>query len=209
VKRRLAAVFPTAVTASATAFAPVAWSVQTLGHATSGTFPAGGPVTAGVGGGPGGAGGGRLGGQDGGRFSPGGTLAGGAPPGPGAGAGPGGGDSRSLTSALAYIRAHGGGTLAVSSQNGAASAAIIESDAGIVAIGGFSGRESQVSAAWLADRVESGQIRWVLTGDGDGPGRDGRVGSSDVMAAVQATCTPVAAVDGLYDCRGMAGALRA
>ena len=33
-------------------FAPAAWSLQTLGHATSGTFPAGGPATTGFGGGP-------------------------------------------------------------------------------------------------------------------------------------------------------------
>ena len=33
------------------AIAPAVWSAQTLGHATSGTFPAGGPQTAGMGGG--------------------------------------------------------------------------------------------------------------------------------------------------------------
>src|SRR4051794_6925913 len=38
--------------------APAAWSVETLGHATEGTFPAGGPANAG-GGGPGGLRGGR------------------------------------------------------------------------------------------------------------------------------------------------------
>ena len=32
------------------------------------------------------------------------------------------------------------------------------------AIGGFSGRESEVDAAWLAEAVESGKVRWVLTG---------------------------------------------
>ncbi len=50
--------------------APATWSVQTLGHATSGTFPAGGPANAGggfggPGGGPGGGGGGFGGGQGG------------------------------------------------------------------------------------------------------------------------------------------------
>ena len=34
--------------------APAAWAFQTLGHATSGTFPAGGPASAAFGGGPGG-----------------------------------------------------------------------------------------------------------------------------------------------------------
>src|SRR5436190_12975089 len=48
--------------------APATWSVQTLGHAASGTFPAGGPVTAPFAGGPPGGGGfgggGPFGGQD-------------------------------------------------------------------------------------------------------------------------------------------------
>jgi hypothetical protein len=38
---------------------------------------------------------------------------------------------------------------------------------------------------------------------------DGRTGSSTVMAAVQATCTAVSGVDGLYDCSGAASALAA
>src|SRR5436190_3699465 len=41
--------------------APASWAVQTLGHATSGTFPAGGPATASFAGGPGGGGGGPAG----------------------------------------------------------------------------------------------------------------------------------------------------
>src|SRR5262249_59183309 len=36
--------------------APASWAVQTLGHATEGTFPAGGPATVGFGGVPGGGG---------------------------------------------------------------------------------------------------------------------------------------------------------
>jgi hypothetical protein len=64
-----------------------------------------------------------------------------------------------------------------------------------------------VSVSWLAQAVQSGQIRWVLTdGNSGGPGRDGRVGSSKVMAAVAATCKPTS-VSGLYDCQGMASAL--
>ena len=60
--------------------APAAWSVQTLGHATSGTFPAGGPANAGggFGGGPGGGGG--RGGFRGGPPQGGGNF-GGPPPG--------------------------------------------------------------------------------------------------------------------------------
>src|SRR5919198_1438144 len=44
--------------------APASWAVQTLGHATQGTFPAGGPASASFGG-PGGPGRGRLGGPPG------------------------------------------------------------------------------------------------------------------------------------------------
>ncbi|HEX3279083.1 MAG TPA: glycosyltransferase family 39 protein, partial [Thermoleophilaceae bacterium] len=148
--------------------APGAWAFQTLGHATSGTFPAGGPASASFGGGgagPGGrgfAGGGgppgmTQGGSAQGGFPPGlaqgGTSQGGTGPGfgPGAGGGvPFGGNNQSLTQALAYVEAHGGGTLAVSSQSGAAGQ-LISKGANVAAIGGFSGRESQVSISWLAD----------------------------------------------------------
>jgi len=212
--------------------APAVWATQTLGHTTQGTFPAGGPTSASAGGfgggGPGGARGGftrRRGTPPAGIGGP--PGAGGAPP-TGAGAVPGngtaggttpnaggprggglgGGDTQSITAALTYIKSHGGGTLAVSSQNGGASSTIIESGADVVAIGGFSGRESQVSADWLADRVESGEIRYVLTIGGGGPGGDSRVGSSDVMAKVADTGRGVSSVSGLYDVSGTAAELR-
>ena len=172
-------------------FAPAAWSLQTLGHATSGTFPAGGPATTGFGGGP--------------MAGPGG---GGGPPAGGGGGNPFGGDSQSLSAAIAYAQDNGGGTIAVSSQSGAAGQ-LITSGADVAAIGGFSGRESQVTTAWLADAVERGQIRWVLADTGgNGMGNDGRIGSSEVMAAVAQVGTPVTGVDGLYDLQGQAEALR-
>ncbi|MEO8687120.1 MAG: glycosyltransferase family 39 protein [Solirubrobacteraceae bacterium] len=174
--------------------APAAWAVQTLGHSSNGTFPAG-AIPGGTAPGAGGTNGSGPAQKTPGAGGPGGGL--------------GGGDSRSITSALSYIKAHGGGTLAVSSQNGGAATTIINSGADVVAIGGFSGRESQVTAAWLADRVASGEIRYVLTtGDGGGPGGDSRVGSSDVMAKVASTCRAVSSVSGLYDCADQAKALR-
>jgi 4-amino-4-deoxy-L-arabinose transferase-like glycosyltransferase len=232
--------------ALATAFAvlliaPASWSVQTLNHPTSGTFPAGGPVSASMGGGFGGGGGGF--GRGGGGFGGGGRFGGappagavpgappagavpGAPPAgaptgaPPAGAGQGGmrfggggafgGNSAGLNTALAYAKAHGGGTVAVSSQEGA-SASIITSGANVAAIGGFSGRESEVSVSWLANEVQSGNIRWVI-GDSGGGGmpNDTRVGASKVLTAVAQTCKKVT-VNGvtLYDCQGQATALRA
>jgi hypothetical protein len=190
--------------------APAAWSVQTLGHPTSGTFPAGGSATASFGGGRGGPGGGgmRLG-------PPPGALTMRPPGGPGGGgfggpAGGGfGGNSQYLTQALAYVQQHGGGTIGVSSQTGA-SATIISSGAKVAGLGGFSGRESEVSVSWLAGAVRSGQIRWVLADSGGmgGPGRDGRVGSSKVMTAVAATCKKTS-VPSLYDCQGSAAGLAA
>jgi hypothetical protein len=121
-----------------------------------------------------------------------------------------GGNSASLTTALAYIKANGGGTLAVSSQS-AAAAAIISSDANVAGIGGFSGRESAVTPAWLADEVRQGKIRWVLSdGAGGGLRNDGRTGSTTAMAAVAAACKSVDA-NGvtLYDCAGQSAALAA
>ncbi len=175
--------------------APAAWAAQTLGHATSGTFPAGGPATAGLAGG----GGGPMAGGGGPAAPPGGATQGGG--------NPFGGNSQSLSDAVAYAQENGGGTIAVSSQSGAAGQ-LIGSGADVAAIGGFSGRESQVSTAWLADAVERGQIRWVLTDTSNGIGNDGRIGSSEVMAAVEQVGTPVSGIDGLYDLQGQADALR-
>jgi 4-amino-4-deoxy-L-arabinose transferase-like glycosyltransferase len=205
--------------------APASWAVQTLGHSTNGTFPAGGPASAGM------AGGGRFGGGPGGG-APGGSRQFGAPPsaggfggttgsttgrgGPGAGGMGGGfgGDSAGLTQALSYVRQHGGGTIAVSSQQGAATS-IITSDASVAGIGGFSGRESEVNAQWLAEMVRSGRIRWVVASDSGGfGGNDGRVGSSKVMAAVEQVGKKVTVSSGsstitLYDLSGKADALAA
>jgi 4-amino-4-deoxy-L-arabinose transferase-like glycosyltransferase len=180
--------------------APATWAAQTLGHATSGTFPAGGPASQGMGfGGPGGGPGGARGRA---AFSPNGGTAGGF-----GGGGMFGADSN-LTAAVAYAESHGGGTVAVSSQQGAADT-IIRSGANVAALGGFSGRESDVSASWLAQAVRDGRIRYVLTGGDGGPmGNDGRVGSSALMAIVQKAGTQTS-VSGLYDLQGKAAAITA
>jgi hypothetical protein len=173
--------------------APAVWSVQTLGHATSGTFPTGGSASQGMGG----------------RFGGGGGFGGGGPGGGGFARGAGGGDSQSISAALAYIDAHGGGTLAVSSQSGGTGQTITQTGADIAGIGGFSGRESEVSVAWLADAVEQGQIKWVLTSGRGGFGApDGRTGSTTAMSAVEQVGTQTS-VSGLYSLSGKADALRA
>jgi 4-amino-4-deoxy-L-arabinose transferase-like glycosyltransferase len=156
--------------------APASWSAQTLGHATNGTFPAGGPASAGFGGG--------------GMGEP-----------PGAAPPRLGGNSASLTSALAYVKAHGGGTIGVSSQQGAA-ASIIESGADVAGLGGFSGRESDVTVAWLEQAVAKGRIRWVLVDGNTGMGpQDGRTGATTVMDWVRAHGEKVTSA-GLYDLSG-------
>jgi 4-amino-4-deoxy-L-arabinose transferase-like glycosyltransferase len=242
--------------------APSVWALDTLGHAASGTFPAGGPASVSAGG-PGGAPGrafARLlrgpGGQARGfAGGPPGTPAGGPPGGPGAppaglaggsearrafgaggagalgggraaGFGAGGrfGGDASLTQVVSYVKRHGGGTIAVSSQSSAASA-IISQGASVAGIGGFSGRESEVGVAWLAQEVSSRHIRWVLADQGGAgsarlPG-DTRAGSRAALAAVAKACTAVKLSSGsagsaggtstvtLYDCRGRAAALTA
>jgi 4-amino-4-deoxy-L-arabinose transferase-like glycosyltransferase len=148
----------------------------------------------------------------------------------GGGGGPVGaplGNNRMVTAAIAYAKAHGGGAVAVSSQSSAASA-IVSDDAEVAGIGGFSGRESDVSVAWLAGEVSREQIRWVLTEGtaSSGPRLPGdtRAGSRKAMTAVTKVCTKVtlasSATSGtgraaggqggesaLYDCRGHAAAL--
>jgi 4-amino-4-deoxy-L-arabinose transferase-like glycosyltransferase len=170
--------------------APATWAAQTLGHPTSGTFPMGGPATTTA-------------------------MGAGPPPGMAGGGGPFGGNATELDAALAYARSHGGGSVAVSSQQGAAGQ-VIRDGSDVVALGGFSGRESQVSVSWLADAVRSGKVRWVVADQSGGPGMgglpgDSRVGSKDVMAAVQSTCRAVTTSSGttLYDCQGYADTLAA
>ena len=104
---------------------------------------------------------------------------------------PGGQD---LSAAIATAEANGGGNIAVSGQQ-SASGSIIEgtgsSEIEVVALGGFSGRESEVDPDWLAERVADGEIRWVLTDQNSMSPADGRVGSSELMTAVTEACDPV------------------
>jgi Dolichyl-phosphate-mannose-protein mannosyltransferase len=208
--------------------APAAWAAETVGHATSSTFPAGGSasVSAGGPGGFGGAPGGRLnrgtgpgrsgfGPPQGFALPPSGSGGGFAPPRPGAGGGPGGfGTSTgSLTAAVRYANQHGGGVIGVSSQSSAATA-IISSNADVAGLGGFSGRESSVSVTWIAQEVAAGRLRWVIvdgTQAGGLPG-DTRTGSQSAMSVVASTCRKVTlSTSGstvtMYDCQGRAAAI--
>ncbi len=193
--------------------APGIWSVNTIGHATSGTFPAGGSSSAsGSMGGPGGGGMRAPGGN--------GQSAGQANRGPGGGMF---GNSSNLSAAVAYAATHGGGTIGVESQSTAAGS-IAADGVDVAGIGGFSGRESTVSVSWLAEAVADGRLRFFLTGDSrGGMGGDTRQGSTAAMAAVAEVCTPVtldttdstnttsttSTSSGFYDCSGKASELAA
>jgi 4-amino-4-deoxy-L-arabinose transferase-like glycosyltransferase len=200
-----------AVALGALLIAPATWATETLGHATSSTFPAGGPADqGGFGGGPGGGGGGRggfRGGNGGGFGGPPQMLQGGGagtssssgqvspPPGFSLGGGtsanatnngaPSGGGmfggNANLTEALSYAEAHGGGTIGVASQQGSAEA-IIASGANVAGLGGFSGSESSPTVQWLAQAVADGRIRYVLTDGGSTSGFGGRDGRAGASA---------------------------
>ncbi len=176
---------------------PAAWAVDTLGHATSSTFPAGGPASAGgFGGGPGGFGGrggarggfaggwpwraafgGRAAGRSG--ASAGGASGGGsvgwqrrcaaAPAACPAGGGMFGGDSSTLRAASRYAASHGGGTVAVESQSSAA-AAIVAGETTWPGSAASPACESSVSASWLAMEVRDGRLRWIVADTGGGFG---------------------------------------
>jgi 4-amino-4-deoxy-L-arabinose transferase-like glycosyltransferase len=137
----------------------------------------------------------------------------------GGGFGAGGfGGGGSLNEVVSYVDAHGGGTIAVSSQSSAATA-IIDEHANVAGIGGFSGRESDPSVRWFAQEVRSGHIRWLLE-DGSfslSSPADGRAAATAVLNAAAQACAPAdtssAASLGLsgllYDCAGKAAALDA
>ena len=172
--------------------APAAWAFDTLGHATSSTFPAGGPENAGSPGGFGGVGGARRGSFPGGRFggAPGSRSSGGGFPGPGRGSfgpgggsagGPGGGTSgrggalggssgggpsfganSTELTAAARYARSHGGGTVGVESQSSAASAIIAGQDNVAGLGGFSGVESAVSVRWLATEVRDGHLRWLL-----------------------------------------------
>jgi 4-amino-4-deoxy-L-arabinose transferase-like glycosyltransferase len=221
-----------AVGVAALLVAPAAFAVDTLGYATNSTFPAGGPQWANSAaspfGGVGGFGGGLglrpfAGAPPRGNPVP---LFGNGASGPAAGTGPrtfrrggfgfgggrgggggGGFGQRVPDSVLRYTAAHGGGTVATEAQSGAAQN-IIEQNAKVAGIGGFSGVESDPSISWLAGEVASSHIRWIYVEASSGDA-DGRAGATAAIGAAEQACAPVSGQTNLYDCAGRAAALRA
>jgi hypothetical protein len=95
----------------------------------------------------------------------------------------------------------------------------------VAGLGGFSGRESSVSAAWIAMEVAHRRLRWVIDDSRqDFRARgDTRTGSQSALAVVTEACpsvtvrTPAAGSGSttatgsvkLYDCRARAAAILA
>jgi 4-amino-4-deoxy-L-arabinose transferase-like glycosyltransferase len=136
-------------------------------------------------------------------------------------AGPGGafgGDSTSLNAEVQYAKTHGGGAIGVESQSTAA-AAILANDANVAGLGGFSGRESAVSAQWLAMEVRNGKLRWLVADSqggfgGGGFGGDSRQGSRAALAIAEqvgkkVTVTANGTTVTMYDLQGKASAILA
>jgi 4-amino-4-deoxy-L-arabinose transferase-like glycosyltransferase len=212
VRRRIATVAVGVAFVSLLA-APTVWSATTFRSAVNGVFPGAGPNylvggTSGVGfrGGPpaGGAGG----------FAPG----GGGNALPAGGGGPVGG-SGDLQAALDYVESHGAASrfgLIVSSEQQAASA-VIDGEP-VAAMGGFTGRETVLTAGYLAQLIRSGEARYFLLGSGGGfagPGGSNNAAVSTVESACRLVPssewagTTATGQSSLYDCAGSAAAILA
>ena len=117
---------------------------------------------------------------------------------------------------MKYANTHGGGAIGVESQSTAA-AAILANDADVAGLGGFSGRESTVSAQWLAMEVRNGRLRWLVddaSGGFGGFGGDSRQGSRAAMAIAERVGTKVTVTANgttitMYDLQGKASAILA
>ncbi len=218
--------------------APAVWAQSTQRAAIDGVTPGAGPsavsgLVAGGGGGFGGFGGGRPRGGFGG-------FGGGAPPGGGFGGGRGGppagggfgrgggggfGGVGGTTQALTYVTAHGAASrfpLIVAGQQNIAS--MVAAGGRIAAMGGFTGRETVMSAGAIARLVAAGDARYFLLSDGTAF-NGGTTGATGAPAAIAASCSTVPAASWgasattggfgggsagtLYDCRGKADAIRA
>ncbi|MGW3347523.1 glycosyltransferase family 39 protein [Nonomuraea rubra] len=188
---------------------PAAYAVTPLQSQINGTNPTAGPSSGRMGfGGPGGTPG-RM--PDGGQFPGGATQPGGNPQDGRTAAtgergsgrtgfmgrgGPGGGVSDELAG---YLVANQGGAtwLAAVSSAQQASGLILSTGKPVIAMGGFTGSDPAMTVDRLRSLVSSGQLRYVLSGSGGGPGR----GNAEVTSWVQQNCTAVDGQDGLYDCK--------
>jgi 4-amino-4-deoxy-L-arabinose transferase-like glycosyltransferase len=231
--------------------APAVWAQSTQRAAINGVTPGAGPsavsgLLAGTGnafGGLGrrfgGGGGPPAGFGRGARTPPTGGFGGAGAPPSGAIGGGGGGGVRTFggggggfggvggtTEALTYVRSHGAASrfpMIVAGQSGISS--LVTSGSRIAAMGGFTGRETVMSAGAVARLVAAGDARYFLLGGGTAF-NGGTSGATGAPAAIAATCRTVSSSvwnaggtstggfgfgsgGTLYDCSGKADALRA
>ena len=172
--------------------APAAWSQTTQLSAVEGTFPGAGPDFV-------------TGLERSGGF--------GAPPG-GGGGGAFGGGADDIAAALRYVERHGATSrfpLIVTSQTEAAQD-VIDGEP-VAAMGGFSGRETVLTNAFLARLVRSGEARYFLLGEsGDfGGGAQQNAGIRTIESACRAVSLSGSSSGGgtLYDCAGRSAAIAA
>ncbi len=168
---------------------PAAWSATALQGAVNGVFPGAGPNF--------------ISGLDASSSTRGLGFGGG-------GFGPGGGGNSSIQTALQYVEAHGATSrfpLIVTSEQEAAPYVIAGEP--VASMGGFTGRETVLTHAFLAKLIRSGEARYFLLGGGGGFGGGPGGGSNTAVQTIESTCTSVSAVSGLYDCAGKADAILA
>ncbi|TMR92081.1 glycosyltransferase family 39 protein, partial [Nonomuraea basaltis] len=142
---------------------PAAYAVTPLQSQVNGTNPTAGPSTGGMGGfgGPGNMGRfpGRVTGQDGGTAA--------ERPSGFTGGGPGGGVSDSMAKYLVANQGTATWLVAVSSAQ-QASSLILSTRKPVLAMGGFTGSDPAMTVDRLKELVASGQLRYVMTGSGQG-----------------------------------------
>ncbi|MGO4595248.1 ArnT family glycosyltransferase [Leifsonia sp. 2TAF2] len=221
--RRTLAAVTIGVTLVAALLGPLAYTLQTVTTAHTGSIVTAGPTVAGAMGGPGG-GRGFGGGAPGGANAPGGTgAAGGTPPNgaPGAGAAPGAGTATGGTGAAA---GGGMGSLLGAGTVGSKLAALLATDASdytwvaaavgsnsaagyqlatqqaVMPIGGFNGSDPSPTLAQFKQYVADGRIHYFIAGGVGGQANGGSSASSAIAAWVADTFT-AQTVDGVtvYD----------
>jgi 4-amino-4-deoxy-L-arabinose transferase-like glycosyltransferase len=167
----------------ALAAGPASYSVATVRQSLTANNVLAGPASAGAG-----FGGGRgsPGGPPSGFGEPGGASSSGAglpsaPAPAGASSFRGGfGGAAVSDSLIAYLEAHQGSAKYLVAANGSMTTApiIVKTGKAVVTIGGFNGSDPAPTVSGLAAMVAKGELRYVLLGGGDGPGRSG----SDALA---------------------------
>jgi 4-amino-4-deoxy-L-arabinose transferase-like glycosyltransferase len=181
---------------------PAAYAADTVQTSYAGGDPSAGPTATDAFGRAGFGGGGPAGGSTDGTTANDGSFAGGGGNGGGPAGGPGGGGQ--VDSALVeYLVANRGNATWIVAVNGANEAGSIELASGlpVMAMGGFSGSDPAPTLAQLQAYAASGQLRYILIGDGrGGPGG----ASSEISSWVTTNGTVVAAVGNgtLYDLSG-------